>query len=468
MPSSYLFYDIETSGLNKCFDQVVQFAAIRTDMNLEELERHEIFVRLNPEVVPSPRAFLTHGISLDQLHSGLCEYEALKKIHHIFNIPGTIAIGYNNLGFDDEFLRFSFYRNLLDPYGHQYAQGCHRMDLYPMVVVYYLFKPSVLSWPKLADVPTLRLEYLNGANELVIGKAHNAMHDVLVTIVLAHKLKEMESMWIYLNGCFNKDRDYNRLVGFPRSDHGWREGLLIDGNMGAARLYQTQAMHLGFHRHYKNQSLWLPLDYFSLASVDETNFRSHTFVQRKRFGENPIPLPLVKRFCHHLTEERWELAQMNRLWIDRNRDFFMEIISHHREYKYPEIPNLDLDAALYQNGFISHGDRLDCDHFHSLDGVAKVVALESFSNDNLRTQALRILGRNYPQLLARNKQLAAAYRTSVRSFFSDTDTMVSYKNEPRLTKTKALEEITMIKTEKKLNTGEMDLLSELTKYIQSL
>ena len=42
MQRTYLFYDIETSGLNKCFDQVLQFAAIRTDLELHELEHYEI------------------------------------------------------------------------------------------------------------------------------------------------------------------------------------------------------------------------------------------------------------------------------------------------------------------------------------------------------------------------------------------------------------------------------------------
>jgi len=34
MTSSYLFYDIETTGLNKAFDQVLSFAAIRYDQQL--------------------------------------------------------------------------------------------------------------------------------------------------------------------------------------------------------------------------------------------------------------------------------------------------------------------------------------------------------------------------------------------------------------------------------------------------
>jgi exodeoxyribonuclease-1 len=34
---TFLFYDIETTGLNKSFDQVLQFAAIRTDLKLQEI-----------------------------------------------------------------------------------------------------------------------------------------------------------------------------------------------------------------------------------------------------------------------------------------------------------------------------------------------------------------------------------------------------------------------------------------------
>src|SRR5689334_3451523 len=131
MQKTFLFYDIETTGLNKCFDQVLQFAAIRTDLNLHELERHEINVRLNPDVIPSPQALLTHRIPIHETQQGIPEITAIKKIHALFNQPGTISLGYNTLGFDDEFLRFSFYRNLLEPYTHQYANNCNRMDLYP-------------------------------------------------------------------------------------------------------------------------------------------------------------------------------------------------------------------------------------------------------------------------------------------------------------------------------------------------
>ena len=145
---TYLFYDIETTGLNKSFDQVLQFAAIRTDLNLKELARHEIKIKLNPDAIPSPYALITHKIGINALSDGLNEYEAIKQIHQLLNQPGTISLGYNTLGFDDEFLRFSFYRNLLKPYTHQYANQCYRMDLYPMAMMFFLFKPNVITWPK--------------------------------------------------------------------------------------------------------------------------------------------------------------------------------------------------------------------------------------------------------------------------------------------------------------------------------
>jgi exodeoxyribonuclease-1 len=179
MPKTYLFYDVETSGLNKSFDQVLQFAAIRTDEKFNELERHEFLVKLNPDVIPTPQAIIINRISINKLQNeGIPEPVAIEKIHQLLNTPGTISLGYNTLGFDDEFLRFSFHRNLLPPYTHQYANFCGRADLYPITIMYYLFKPEVLNWPKLNNKTSLKLEQLNIANQFAEGMAHNAMVDV--------------------------------------------------------------------------------------------------------------------------------------------------------------------------------------------------------------------------------------------------------------------------------------------------
>jgi len=52
----YVFYDTETTGTETAFDQILQFAAIKTDDEFVELDRFDIRCRLLPHVVPSPGA----------------------------------------------------------------------------------------------------------------------------------------------------------------------------------------------------------------------------------------------------------------------------------------------------------------------------------------------------------------------------------------------------------------------------
>jgi len=215
MATSYLFYDIETTGLNKAFDQVLEFAAIRTDQKLNELERHTISVNLRPDVIPSPQAILTNRIFVSDLARGMREYEATEKIHRIMNEPATVSLGYNTLGFDDEFLRFSFHRNLLPPYTHQFKNGCRRMDLYPMAALYWLYKREVITWPEIDGKPSLKLEHIGSANHMLSGQAHEAMVDVEMAVELARRFYKKKRMWQYLEGYFDKQTDAYRMQGLP-------------------------------------------------------------------------------------------------------------------------------------------------------------------------------------------------------------------------------------------------------------
>ncbi|MBW2491988.1 MAG: exodeoxyribonuclease I, partial [Deltaproteobacteria bacterium] len=211
MTISYLFYDIESTGLSKAFDQVLQFAAVRTDRLLNEIDRYDIRIRLRPDIIPSPLAILTNRIPIADLAGGLREYEAVGQIHRLMNEPDTISLGYNTLGFDDEFLRFSFHRNLLPPYTHQYRNGCRRMDLYPIAIIYWLFNRKVLNWPEINGKPSLKLEHLGAANQMGSGQAHEALADVTTTVDLARQFFKEKKMWQYLEGYFDKETDAHRM-----------------------------------------------------------------------------------------------------------------------------------------------------------------------------------------------------------------------------------------------------------------
>lgn len=62
-----VFYDTETTGINTNYDQIVQFAAIRTDGDLNESVRFNLRSRLLPYVVPSPYALQVTGLTIDDL-----------------------------------------------------------------------------------------------------------------------------------------------------------------------------------------------------------------------------------------------------------------------------------------------------------------------------------------------------------------------------------------------------------------
>lgn len=398
METSYLFYDIETTGLNPCFDQILQFAAIRTDLSLNEIDRYECMIRINPDVTPNPEAMKTHGLSLDDIAHGENEYEAIQKIHQLINTPGTISLGYNTLGFDDEFLRFSFYRNLLPPYTHQFANHCGRMDIYPMTLLYYLFKPNVIEWPLIEGKVSLKLENINQANDFIRGQAHHAMVDVEVTLALAKQLYEERDMWDYLCGYFSKQKETERLAKISN-------GVMVDGKVGHKNSFVAPILRLGPHHIYKNQTLWLRLDDEQLSLTTTETIADSTFVIRKKGGETPIILPDQERFRKKISENRLAIATKNQDFLDHNKTLFKAICEYHQNYTYPEVDNVDPDAALYQIPFPSREEEALFQQFHRAAPKQKQEIMALFPNPIRQEQALRILGRHYPQALNNDNKI---------------------------------------------------------------
>ena len=67
---NFVFYDLETTGISPAYDQPMQFAAIRTDLNLNEIERVEFRCRLAPHILPgssSTRCYGRHSNRDDKL-----------------------------------------------------------------------------------------------------------------------------------------------------------------------------------------------------------------------------------------------------------------------------------------------------------------------------------------------------------------------------------------------------------------
>lgn len=456
--STYLFYDIETSGLNPCFDQVVEFAAIRTDLSLNELERHHLSIRLNPDVIPHPEAFMIHRLSLNTVQQGQSEVEALTKIHRLLNTPGTISLGYNTLGFDDEFLRFSFYRNLLSPYTHQYANGCQRMDLYPMTIMAYLFKPSLLRWPMKNNKISLKLENLNQENQLAEGQAHHAMVDVEASVALARKLMQDRSFWDYLCTYFVKSSEMSRIEKLD-------EALMIQGKFGANIDYCAPVFNLGQHHYYRNQSLWLRLDLIELQSTTPDSIAENTYVIRKRPAEPPLLLPALERYIAKIDSARLAIAHENKAWLKANPKLLQMIGDHHQQYRYPEVKNIDADAALYTIDFPTPAEEIQFQRFHQAKPDKKSSVIEAFTHSLRKEQAIRIMGRHYFEYL--NDVQRSLYENYLQKIHRN-ESIIDYRNEHRLTPQSALEKIDLIKKNSTLNEEQLAILEELNHFITQI
>ena len=201
MSASFLWYDLETFGRDPRRTRIAQFAAIRTNTELEEVaEPISLFCRPSDDLLPSPEATLITGITPQQaLRDGLPEAQFFARLQEELAVPGTCAVGYNSIRFDDEFVRFGLYRNFFDPYEREWRNGNSRWDLLDVVRLVRALRPEGVEWPLREDgAPSFKLEHLAQANGLRKGTAHEALSDVRALIGLARKLRVAQPrLWDY-------------------------------------------------------------------------------------------------------------------------------------------------------------------------------------------------------------------------------------------------------------------------------
>jgi DNA polymerase-3 subunit epsilon len=76
----YTFVDFETTGLDPKKHQVIEIAAIKTDL-IEDYGLFHTMVRLNPENQIEEEAFSVNGITEEQLRHGMHEKDALEALY---------------------------------------------------------------------------------------------------------------------------------------------------------------------------------------------------------------------------------------------------------------------------------------------------------------------------------------------------------------------------------------------------
>ncbi|MBQ3433013.1 exodeoxyribonuclease I, partial [Candidatus Saccharibacteria bacterium] len=195
MKKTFFFYDLETSGLNQRADRIMQFAGQRTDMELNPIgEPVNILVKMTDDALPSPGAIMVTKITPQKtLEDGISEAEFCQYAMEEVFTPGTIAVGYNTVRFDDEFMRATLWRNFYDPYEWEWKDGRSRWDMPDVVRLVRALRPEGIEWPFTENgKATNRLELITAMNGLKHEHAHDALSDVYATIAVARLIREKQ------------------------------------------------------------------------------------------------------------------------------------------------------------------------------------------------------------------------------------------------------------------------------------
>ncbi len=411
MTKTLYWYDLETSGTEPRWDRVVQFGGFRTDMDLNPVgDEYCTYVELPDDVLPNPQASLVTGITPELTRrEGVREFEALDRVRSLFSVPGTCVAGYNSLRFDDEFIRFGFYRMLMDPYAREWQNDNSRWDIIDLVRATGALRRDGIIWPTNEEgLPTYRLEDITHANGLDHGQAHDALSDVRATVAVARMIKTAQPrLYDYYFGLRRK-----KAVRKLLEPYGARLCLHVSGMYPRERFCAAPVVSLCRHPTNSNSIIVVDLsqDIEPLLQWSEEQIREKLF-QPGQIPDRP-PLKEVKiNRCPFLAgievldEENWSRIGFRRKDLERRerrlkQPGLAQKITRVYGGRVMESPQ-DPDAALY-DAFLQDADRSRCNAF--LEAVRSGGWMEpDFTDRRLHTLLARLKARSFPDRLTREE-----------------------------------------------------------------
>jgi exodeoxyribonuclease-1 len=414
MPASFLFYDLETFGADPRRTRIAQFAAIRTDANLDQIEDPiDFLVQPADDLLPSPAATLITGIAPQRaLREGVNEAEAFSRIFEEMARPETCTLGYNSLRFDDEFVRHGLFRNFFDPYEREWRGGNCRWDLLDVMRLACALRPDGIVWPRREDGHvSFRLEHLAEANGVREGDAHEALSDVRALIGMARRLRQAQpKLWNYALRLRDK-RHAAQLLDLTAM----RPVLHVSQRYPAARLCAAAVLPLARHPSIDSRVIVFDLDSEpdALLELDADAVAERLYIRQADLPEGEARIPLKEvhlNRCPALVEwAHLRDADFARLCIDpvvaearaqRLRDAGPALAEKIRQVYSRTVAREagDVDAGLY-DGFIADGDRRK---FVQVRGTPPHLLGTSdfgFQDPRLPELLFRYRARNCPQSL---------------------------------------------------------------------
>ena len=398
MVQSFFFYDLETSGLSSREDRIMQFAGQRTTLELEPIgEPVNILVKLSSDALPSPGAIMVTKITPQEtFREGISEAEFCRLVSEEIFTPGTIAVGFNTVRFDDEFMRALFWRNFYDPYEFEWKDGRSRWDILDVVRLTRALRPEGIEWPVTEDgKATNRLELITALNGISHEHAHDALSDVYATIAVAKLIREKQpKLFEYLFKMRNKN-EVKKLV-----------------NLENKRLFVYASGR--YSGEFNKTTVAFPL-------TSSRNGNVLVYDLRYDLERDDIKYPIVKELCFNkcpavapvsvLDEgDGWRKIGLDKETVEKNLEIllahpeFAERMREENESRSEFPPALEPEAALY-DGFLNEPDRVKVAAVRNAEPNKLSDFHPDFNDERLSELLLHYKGRNFPETLSEPEAL---------------------------------------------------------------
>ena len=414
---TFYFYDLETSSGTPRSGRIMQFAGQRTNEDMEPIGKPDnILVKLSDDFLPEPDAVLVHGITPQKANDeGITEAELASYFNEQIATPGTVFIGYNNLRFDDEFIRYLNYRTFHDPYQWHWKDDRSRWDLLDPMRMMRALRPEGLKWPELAGKPTVKLELMAKENGLLHENAHDALSDVQALIQLASafkksqpklfeflmgirgkkevaKLIESSEPFVYTSGRY--DNEYLKtavvksLIKHPRRDAAIVYDLRHDPREWLEKTPEELVRH--WNVRYGDDTKRLPVktvQYNHCPAVAPLSVLDDE--SKKRIGYS-------EKFMEHA-----ETLQNNAAFI-KNVEKALDIIENEQQARLPLTSHVD--AQLYDGFWEPAEQSLLAEVRHApAEDVMKLA--EKMKSKRMRSLLPLYKARNYPKALTSEERI---------------------------------------------------------------
>ena len=396
---TFIFYDTETTGLEAGFDQILQFAAIVTDDDLNSIEEADFRCRLQPHVVPSPGAFVITGVRpSDVAGANLSHYQMVREIRALMerHTPAVI-VGYNSIGYDEGMLRQAFYQTL-NPVYLTNTGGNTRLDVMKIAHAASEYASEVLEVP-LNDRgrPSFKLELLAPANGLMHEDAHEAMSDTFVTLGLARLVRDRApAVWNAMVRTRSKQNalaflDETEVFCFTDMMFGQRSILATKIAANSDNLSEVAVFDLSH-----DPTRYLDASIKDVGSLLRTSPRSIRIVKA---NQNPILMPYDLSHSNvaghgQTLDDLCEKARMV-----REHPTFAANVANAVANRYPprDAPEY-VEQRIYE-GFPSRADMTLMEEFHAYPWEERLEVVSRFEDFRLRELGERLIYVERPDVL---------------------------------------------------------------------